>query len=263
MRKKALTPTTIIPPHLYVERAADRQLRAIVEDMGRPGYVLVARQMGKTNLLINMKRERTSDVVIYLDLSNRFDSARAWFRHVIDTIVETYPVQFDRFRDEILSQRAKVLLEPNIEYDRHLRMLLRGADQKFVIVLDEIDSLVNASYSDSVLAQIRSMYFSRVNHAEYHRLTYVLSGVAEPTDLIKDKNISPFNIGEKIYLEDFTRNEFDVFLNRSQLALPPKVSDAIFSWVGGNPRMTWDLCSQVEDLIIAEKEGAKQMWINW
>ena len=49
---KVLKPYTIIPTHLYVTRNADKQLRMLVDDMGRPGYVLVSRQMGKTNLLL-------------------------------------------------------------------------------------------------------------------------------------------------------------------------------------------------------------------
>ena len=52
-----LKPCTIIPPELYVIREADKQLRNVLHDMGRPGYILVARQMGKTNLLLNAKRE--------------------------------------------------------------------------------------------------------------------------------------------------------------------------------------------------------------
>jgi hypothetical protein len=53
---KYLKPSTIIPSDLYVDRAADRQLRQIISDMGRPGYVLVARQMGKTNLLLHAQQ---------------------------------------------------------------------------------------------------------------------------------------------------------------------------------------------------------------
>jgi hypothetical protein len=72
--KKRLIPSTIIPSHLYVERAADRQLRSVIEDMGRPAYVLVARQMGKTNLLLNARRSLENDQLrfVYLDLSTRF-----------------------------------------------------------------------------------------------------------------------------------------------------------------------------------------------
>lgn len=90
MITRKLRPATIIPPELYVERAADRQLRSVIQDMGRPGYILVARQMGKTNLLIHMKRELAKEIVLYLDLSSRFDSARAWFQHVINSFIDTY-----------------------------------------------------------------------------------------------------------------------------------------------------------------------------
>lgn len=48
--EKVLKPYTIIPDRLYVPRDADRQLAEIINDMQRPGYVLVSRQMGKTNL---------------------------------------------------------------------------------------------------------------------------------------------------------------------------------------------------------------------
>jgi tetratricopeptide (TPR) repeat protein len=251
MPKKNLRSTTIIPKELYVERAADRQLRSIIDDMGRPGYVLVARQMGKTNLLINMKRERISDVVLYLDLSViRFESVRTWFRHVIDSLIDAYPDLFKGAIELITEQRSKSDLEPNVEYERHLRLLLRSIKQRFIIVLDEIDSLVNASYSDTILAQIRSMYFSRVNNPEYERLTYVLSGVAEPADLIKDKNISPFNIGEKIYLEDFCKEEFIVFMEKANINVNSEISNSIYNWTRGNPRMTWDVCSELEDRIL-------------
>lgn len=251
MNIKKLKPNTIVSSEQYVERAADRQLRNVIDNMGRPPYVLVARQMGKTNLLINMKRERKNDLVLYLDLSNRFDNARLWFRNVIDMLIEFDPDVFDQHLSQIQSQRETLNLEPNVEYDRHLRMLLRSTKKNLVIVLDEIDSLVGCSYSDVVLAQVRSMYFNRVNFPEYLRLTYVLSGVVEPTDLIRNKDISPFNIGEKIYLEDFNRREFDEFLNKAELEFKEEVAARIFYWADGNPRITWDLCSEIEDLIIS------------
>jgi hypothetical protein len=248
MTNKILRRSTIIPIELYVERAADRQLKSIVEDMGRPGYVLVARQMGKTNLLIHMKRTRLHDLVLYKDLSTQFDSSRSFFRDIIDSLLESFS-DFDESRGAIQSARS-LDVEPNIEYERHLRLLLKATHKKLIIVLDEIDSLVSSPFSDTIFAQIRSMYFSRINFPEYERLTYVLSGVAEPTDLIKNKNISPFNIGEKIYLEDFARAEFDGFISKSALDFSAVCLDRIYHWTQGNPRTTWDLCSALEDLVL-------------
>jgi len=246
--KKRLPRSTIIPTSLYVERAADRQLKSIVEDMGRPGYVLVARQMGKTNLLIHMKRTRVHDLVLYKDLSSQFETPRAFFRDIIDSLLESFP---ELATDSSYSKIEDLDVEANVEYDRNLRRLLKCTSKKIIIVLDEIDSLVNSSFSDVIFAQIRSMYFSRINFPEYERLTYVLSGVAEPTDLIKNKNISPFNIGEKIYLEDFDISEFGSFITNSGLEFSKDVVDRIYSWTAGNPRTTWDICSELEDLAAA------------
>ena len=246
MTKRILAPNTIIPSFLYVERAADRQLKSVVDEMGRPAYVLVARQMGKTNLLLNMKRSRTEDLVIYLDLSNRSETARSFFRSIIDTILESFPDQFKSSAADIDAQRRDNVLEPSVEYDRHLRAILKSCEKKVVIILDEIDSLIGCSYSDTVLAQIRSMYFSRANYGVYERLTYVLSGVAEPGDLIKDKNISPFNIGEKIYLEDFNSSEFERFLQAAKLDVASDIVSRIVWWTDGSPRISWDICSEVE-----------------
>lgn len=255
MTNKTLRRSTIIPSRLYIERAADRQLKSIVDDMGRPGYVLVARQMGKTNLLIHMKRTRVSDLVLYKDLSTQFETARSFFRDIIDSLIESFP-ELQINDNAIVSLRSDEL-EPNIEFDRHLRILLKNTAKKVIIVLDEIDSLVNSPFSDVIFAQIRSMYFSRINFPEYEQLTYVLSGVAEPTDLIKNKNISPFNIGEKIYLEDFDRTEYKEFISRANLVLSSDIIDEIYDWTSGNPRITWDICTEIEDLIISKQEIEK------
>lgn len=252
-QEKLLKPTTIIPPHLYVERAADRQLEQVVQDLGRPAYILVARQMGKTNLLINLKRARESagDLVIYVDLSNRFSTARGLFRHIVDTILDSHPELLRETAKKIELEREKHQRQANSEYDRHIRDILRSVpDARLVVLLDEVDSLVNCSYSDTILAQIRSMYFSRVTYQEYGRFTYVLSGVAEPSELIKDKSISPFNIGEKIYLEDFSEAEFSAFVAKSNVGIPHEVAKRIFYWTSGNPRMSWDVTSAVEDRML-------------
>lgn len=251
---KVLKPYTIIPPNLYVHRDADRQIKNIINDMGRPGYVLVSRQMGKTNLLLNAKRELESpdDVFVYIDLSNGFDTARSCFENIIDIAIET---NLDRFEsvNEIIHERRANFKEtpPHKQHVNELRMLLKVIPGKLVIILDEIDALTKTIYSDQIFAQIRSIYFSRVNFPELEKLTYILSGVIEPNEIIKDQKISPFNIGQKIFLNDFNRLEFNHLLANSKLDLEQHIVDRIFYWTGGNPRMTWDVCSEIENMLIS------------
>ena len=244
-----LLPATIIPADLYVERAADRQLHEVIRGMGRPGYVLVARQMGKTNLLLNARRqlEEPDLLFVYVDLSNRVDTLEAYFGLVLNTAFSVHPqlLTASQVKGAVKSQFT------SFEFESLLRKVLSNFRGRLVIVLDEIDSLANYPFSDRIFSQIRSMYFSRSNFSEYARITYVLSGVAEPNDLIRDKNVSPFNIGEKIYLNDFTRDEFALFLKKAGLLLPSPIEDRIYYWTHGNPRITWDVCSEIESAVIA------------
>jgi tetratricopeptide (TPR) repeat protein len=239
---------TIVPRELYVPRRADAQLNQIIADMGRPGYVLVARQMGKTNLLLNAKRNSApSDLFVYLDVSNIFPDERGFFRNIIDVALESLKEAAVFLNSTIEQERMRDQPLPHKEHERELRRVIQNIQGKLIICLDEIDALTKTSYSDQIFSFIRSIYFSgRANIAEFDRLTYILSGVAEPSDLIKNKSISPFNIGEKIYLDDFTFAEFEDFLSRAQISLPLPVCERIFLWTNGHPRMTWDLVSEIE-----------------
>ncbi len=248
--EKILKKYTTIPEHLYVNRSADVQLKKIIEEMQRPGYVLVARQMGKTNLLINAKRtlQSSSRFFTYIDMSNLYDSEKECYRNIIDNLLDL------NFDDSKIDQEIKALrtknFPPHNEYSKSLRIILKYFKGDLVIILDEIDALKSVEYSDHIFAQIRSNYFSRTNYPEFERLTYVLSGVIEPTELIKDRNKSPFNIGDKIYLDDFTNEEHCVFIKKSKLNVDSNLSDEIFSWTNGNPRLTFDICSELEDILL-------------
>lgn len=247
---KILRKFTTIPSHLYVDRNADSQLINIIEEMDRPGYILVARQMGKTNLLINAKRKLQSEnnVYAYIDLSNVFANEKDCYRNIIDMVIASNEDLFSEISPIIEKERSEQELPPHKEHLKELRKLLKAVDDKIVIILDEIDALRTAEYSDKIFAQIRSTYFARTTFPELEKLTYILSGVIEPSDLIKDRNKSPFNIGEKIYLDDFSFSEHCTFIEKSQLNISESISKEIYNWTNGNPRLTFDICSEIEDL---------------
>lgn len=256
--EKVLIKYTTIPQHLYINRSADEQLKQIIDEMQRPGYVLVARQMGKTNLLLNAKRTLENDkrIFTYIDLSNLYESEVECYRYIIDSIIEAKMNIFSVVSKDIQLIRDGSI-PPHQEYVRSLRKLLSVYEGDLVIILDEIDALRSISYSDNIFAQIRSNYFQRTNYVEFERLTYILSGVIDPIELIKDRNKSPFNIGEKIYLNDFNKEEFEQFIIKSNLKINQEVSDEIYRWTNGNPRLTFDISSEVENVMIQNKSISK------
>lgn len=253
--EKVLKKYTTIPQHLYVNRNADIELKRIIEEMQRPGYVLVARQMGKTNLLFNAKRtlENKNRLFAYVDLSNLYKNERDCYRNIINNVIEPNLDIFEVIEKDIELIREKEL-PPHNEYHRSLVAILNFFKGDLVIILDEIDALKSVDYSDNIFAQIRSNYFSRTSYPVLERLTYALSGVIEPTELIKDRNKSPFNIGDKIYLDDFTKDEHDIFIAKSKLLISEKISNEIFNWANGNPRLTFDICAEVENYLIENGE---------
>lgn len=253
---KKLLPSTIISREFYVERGADKQIRDVVRTMGRPGYVLVARQMGKTNLLLNAKNQLGDGgtIFVYVDLSNEFPDLYQFFRNIVDVAIDSNPECFFGIEEKLNASRNINTNRPaHKEHEQELRLLLRATEGKIVICLDEIDALKKVNYSDSVFSQIRSTYFaSRINYPEFKNLTYILSGVVEPNDIIKNKDISPFNIGEKIYLNDFSWDEYFQFITKADLNFSDNVVERIYFWTNGNPRMCWDLCSGLEDIALSD-----------
>lgn len=249
---KRLLSNTIIPKEFYIERKADEQLKNTIENMGRPASVLVSRQMGKTNLLLNTKRKLENEIVkfIYIDLSSTtFNEIRDCFRYIIDTAIDTNLELFEEVEELIFENRIKNRLA-NREHEQELLTLLRHFKGKLIIILDEIDSMVKYNFSDQFFSQIRSVYFaSRTNYEEFNNLTYILSGVLEPSEIIQDKTKSPFNISEKIYLNDFTREEYNKFITNINFDFfNDEIIDKIYEWANGHPRMTWDICSNLENI---------------
>src|SRR4029434_3634128 len=79
---------------------------------------------------------------------------------------------------------------------------------EIVIFVDEIDTVRSLPFStDEFFAGIREFYNRRTEDEELERLTFCLLGVALPSDLIRDTRTTPFNIGRRIELHDFTEAE--------------------------------------------------------
>lgn len=246
--EKYLKSYTIVPEEYYVERSADKQIVNVIDDMGRPGYVLVARQMGKTNLLIHAKKKLENDrnIFVYLDFSviPIYDD-KSFFELLINKAIEERKDIFAEAKQKIVQLRKERIYDSVNQYTAELIILL-GYVNKIVFVLDEIDALTKSKYSDNIFSQIRSDYFQRVNYEALNKVTYILSGVFEPKDLIKDPNISPFNIGEKIYLRSFNKNEMSSFFEKTGLDFSDEVKGQIYYWTNGHPRMLNDLCRDLQ-----------------
>lgn len=81
------------------------------------------------------------------------------------------------------------------------------------------------------------------------RLTFCLLGTATPADLIQDTRVSPFNIGKRTELRDFTDEEAKPLA--TGLSNNLENLSRILYWTGGHPYLTQRLCRS------AQESGAK------
>jgi len=106
---------------------------------------------------------------------------------------------------------------------------------------------------------VRKTYFIRETYPVLKRITYVLSGVIDPEKLIKTKENSPFNIAIPIYLEDFSIGEFYELINKSEIIIDNEIKEYIYDWLKGNPRMSFEILSLIEDEFINKNEITKEL----
>ncbi|MEO0870129.1 MAG: CHASE2 domain-containing protein, partial [Cyanobacteria bacterium J06642_11] len=99
--------------------------------------------------------------------------------------------------------------------------------------------------TDEFFALIRHCYEKRATNTNYKRLTFVLLGVATPSDLMRSKQFSPpFNIGRAISLQGFHIDDCAPLIQglSPYVNAPKPVLEEILYWSGGQPFLTQKLC---------------------
>jgi hypothetical protein len=237
-----------LPPDFpaYVRRDADEELYQLLKER-KFCYVLNSRQMGKSSLRVRtMDRLQGAGIsccAIDLTEIGSSDITRdEWYAGIIDSLINDFSLH-----DFDLEQWWNYfkLLSPAQKLGKFFGdILLKQVNKPIVIFVDEIDSTLKLPFKDDFFALLRACYNLRADNEDYNRLTFCLLGVASPTDLIADKQSTPFNIGEQIYLKGFDRDEVKPLVKglEGKVDEPDKVMDEILLWTGGQPFLTQRLC---------------------
>jgi WD40 repeat protein len=232
----------------YVPRRADDELfRALVD--GRFCYVLTPRQMGKSSLMVRTAarlRER-GDTAVVLDLTEigRNLTVDQWYRGLLGSIAESLGLEEEVAR----YWRSAHDIGPQQRWTKALRdIVVPSVEGRVVLFVDEIDAVRSLPFStDEFFAGIRELYNRRGESPVASRLTFCLLGVASPSDLIRDTRTTPFNIGQRIELRDFSETEAEPLLEGlgGDTAAARASLRRVLYWTGGQPYLTQRLCKAV------------------
>ena len=234
----------------YVRRSSDDELYAGLME-NEFCHVLTARQMGKSSLMLRTAaRLRKSGIgVAALDLTGIGTnlSPEQWYSGLIVQLGDRLNLE-----EELLEfWKANLSIGPMQRWISAIRkVVLPSRPGRLAIFIDEIDAVLSLNFStDEFFSGIRECYNLRNEDAEMNRLTFCLLGVVNPSELIRDTRMTPFNVGRRIELNDFTDQESRPLaegLGRTA-AENHALLKRILYWTNGHPYLTQRLCKIVSE----------------
>ncbi len=224
----------------YIERQGDEQLKREVIRTGTTTTIRASRQTGKSSLLVrgaSYARENGAKVV-NLDLQrvdgDRLATPDLFLRDLAELMVRKLRLdvaEIENFWQGSLGVQDKLtyLMEDYV---------LPEIDTPIVLALDEVDRLLQTPFHSDFFALLRFWHNSRAMDEQWDKLNMVLVISTEPYLLIKEVNQSPFNVGLKIYLEDFDEEQVRDLNERHGGPVSDTDFPELMELLGGHPYLT-------------------------
>ncbi|MBL8150277.1 MAG: AAA-like domain-containing protein, partial [Blastocatellia bacterium] len=223
----------------YILRKTDEEFRTAIAEQDSIILVKGPRQTGKTSLLargLQQARGRGAKVVLtdFQKLSaEQLTSSEKFFIAVAEMIadqlnLETSPEDFWNAR------RGS-----SINFERYIRKeILNKIDTCLVWGMDEVDRLFNCSFGSEIFGLFRSWHNERSLDPDgpWQKLTLIIAYASEAHLFITDLNQSPFNVGTRLFLEDFSFEQVTELNNRYDKPLTSSTElIKFYKLVGGHP----------------------------
>jgi hypothetical protein len=233
----------------YIERLpADRIALDAIDRNGETITIKGPRQVGKSSLLGRLMNAAVESQkrVVYLDFQQFDGGARA--------DAEVFFQQFCRWvNDELgLVDRLESYWTPGLGHIQRCRRyferyILKEIDQQLMLAMDEVDSILDCSFRTDFFAMLRVWHNNRATQPIWRKCDMALVTSTEPYQLVENLHQSPFNVGEVIELNDFTRDQVATLNELHGMPLNPTDEHRLVNLLGGHPYLIRRALFQLAD----------------
>ena len=249
----------------YIVRPADEDFRAAIARGDSIVLVKGARQVGKTSLLARgLQQARNAGAkVVLTDFQNLSAAYLESIEKLMLALAKSFADQLDL--DVYPSQIWDADLSPGVNLERYLRRgVLQQTAAPIVWGLDEVDRLFTCAFGSEVFGLFRSWHNKRALDPEgpWRRLTLAIAYATEAHLFITDLNQSPFNVGTRLALEDFSFEQVAELNRRYGSPLGDQAEVArYYRLVGGHPylvrRGIYEMAAREIKLAALEAQAAR------
>jgi len=261
---------------VYIER--EKELKQILNGLQDLKYyaIIAPRQTGKTTFMRQLKNKIDEDEL------HTHESIYITFKGVKNIEKNTF---YSLIANEIIAElnTKYTILDPpwllnmplniqnNIDFERFFITLsqihfskkvincphLKKKRLKYVILIDEFDCLPK-ELSFEFLKTIRSIFEQRFDNKGFERFSLIISGAMDLAQLSRGRN-SPFNIADRVDLEDFEEQEVVDMVKKVLMAINAYFYEYfpgdVFEATNGHPYLTQKLCGKIIDNLISDKKN--------
>ena len=231
-----------IDSRFYIVRPTDEEFHKALERRDSVILIKGARQMGKSSLMARGLQEarKTGAKVILTDFqklnASHLESVEKLFLALADWIAEQLDI--DIVPADVWNARRG----PSMNFERFLRREILGKlSAPLVWGMDEVDRLFSCNFGSEVFGLFRSWHNERSldPSGPWQNLTMAIAYATEAHMFITDMNQSPFNVGTRLVLADFTHRQVEELNDRYGTPLrDPGELNQFYDLVGGQPYLT-------------------------
>jgi serine/threonine protein kinase len=225
----------------YVVRPTDEEFCSAITRNDSIVLVKGARQMGKTSLMARGLQEarKAGCKVVLTDFQKlntaHLQSVEKFFLALAEAIADQLDLNVE---PDICNPRRG----PSMNFERFLRReVLKTLSSRLVWGMDEVDRLFTCSFGSEVFGLFRSWHNERSLDptGPWQNLTLAIAYATEAHLFITDMNQSPFNVGTRLTLSDFTLEQVSELNNRYGAPLKdPRELMQFYELIDGQPYLT-------------------------